>query len=43
MQNSLVCLRRVLAFVSLNFGHVVYKWRPQGDLNPCYRRERAVS
>jgi hypothetical protein len=19
------------------------KWRPQGDSNPCYRRERAVS
>ena len=19
------------------------RWRPQGDLNPCYRRERAVS
>ena len=21
----------------------IYKWRPQGDLNPCRRRERAVS
>ena len=20
-----------------------WKWRPQGDSNPCYRRERAVS
>jgi hypothetical protein len=21
----------------------MHKWRPQGDSNPCYRRERAVS
>ena len=23
--------------------HLKKKWRPQGDLNPCRRRERAVS
>jgi hypothetical protein len=21
----------------------VYNWRPQGDSNPCFRRERAMS
>ncbi len=27
----------------LAFANEFYKWRPQGDSNPCYRRERAVS
>jgi hypothetical protein len=27
----------------LIFVHVALEWRPQGDSNPCYRRERAVS
>jgi hypothetical protein len=26
-----------------NFGQKRWRWRPQGDSNPCYRRERAVS
>ena len=28
---------------SLNDGENKKKWRPQGDSNPCRRRERAVS
>ena len=29
----------------LSYSRVIYnkKWRPLGDSNPCYRRERAVS
>ncbi len=27
----------------LSYSRVKQKWRPLGDSNPCYRRERAVS
>lgn len=32
--------KRHQTFVLVAFGHI---WHPQGDSNPCYRRERAVS
>lgn len=32
--------RRILRVFSLS---LLFCWRPRRDLNPCYRRERAVS
>ena len=31
------------AQVKINLGRLLEEWRPQGDSNPCCRRERAVS
>jgi hypothetical protein len=37
----LIPLKKQLPNTSLR--EVLGNWRPQGDSNPCYRRERAVS
>ena len=47
-EKSPVCLRGAFDDVSRNFrgrdeSHYGRKWRPQGDLNPCYRRERSLA
>ena len=36
-------LEKVISIKKDPGGPFLWIWRPQGDSNPCYRRERAVS